>query len=359
MKLGRKLNVLLSSALSILVLLAGCGGNPASTSKNASAPANTPASVNTTSQPSGSGEKVVMKLGHVNAPDHHYQLTALEFAKLVKEKSKGKIEVELFPQSQLGGEVKMIQALKTGTQDLLITSQAPMTNSVPEWGIFDLPYLFDSDDQANKILQGPTGEKFLDMLQNQNIVGLAWFASLERNVFTSKKPVKTLEDIKTLKLRVIQSSGYVDAFKAVGANPTPLAYSELYLALQQGVVDGADTSPDQFILDKFYETSKYFSLTRMHYMPIAFMASKVTWDKLSPDLQQVMQEAAKEAAQFNIKTFKKSYTESLEEMKKKGTEVIEVDTKPWIQATEAARSDLLKKIPNGDALYKEIMDAKK
>ena len=196
------------------------------------------------------------------------------------------------------------------------------------------------------------------MLEQEGMIGLSWFASLERNVFTTKVPVRTVDDLKALKLRVIQSSGYVESYKGIGASPTPLAYSELYMALQQGVIDGADTSPDQFLNDKFNEISKYFSLTRMHYMPVVFAVSKVFWDKLSPELQQALQEAADEAAAYDIQIFSEMHNESLEEMNNLGIEVIEIDTTPWIEATESVRSQILTTIPDGQSLYQEIVEAK-
>jgi tripartite ATP-independent transporter DctP family solute receptor len=356
--MNKKLGLVLSSTLSLSVFLTACGGT-----SNTSAPktsSGTTSGSNTASAPAAStGDKIVLKLGHTLAPDSHYQLAAQKFADIVKEKSNGKIEVQIFPQSQLGGEVQMAQALKTGTQDMEISAQAPITNSIKEWGIFDLPYLFDNLEQANKVMQGPVGKKYLDMLDKQNIVGLAWISVAERDVFTGKKPVKTLDDLKSLKLRVMQSPGYVNGYKALGANPTPMAYSEVYLALQQGLVDGGDTSPDQLVQDKFTEVTKYFSLTHVNYLPVVLAIGKTSWNKLTPVLQNVVRDAAKQAAEFDIQTYKKQYDESIDAMKKKGVEVIQVDTKPWAQATDSVRTDLLSKIPNGEALYKEIQDAKK
>lgn len=217
---------------------------------------------------------IVLRLGHVQTIDTHYQLASLEFARLVKDKTNGRIEIAVYPQSQLGGEVQMTQAVRTGTQDLAIIAQAVVENTVKEWQIFDVPYLFDSVDQANRILQGPVGNTFMNMLPQHDLVGLAWFSCLERNVFTANKPVRTLNDLKGLKIRVLQSPGYVNAFRALGANPTPLAYSELYLAVQQGVVDGGDTPPDQFVKDKFLEVAKNYSLTRINDQAIVFLMSK-------------------------------------------------------------------------------------
>jgi tripartite ATP-independent transporter DctP family solute receptor len=306
----------------------------------------------------GSGDNLVMKLGHTLSPDSHYQLTALEFAKAVKQRTNGKIDILVFPQAQLGGEVQMTQALRTGTQDFMIGAQAVVENTVKEWQVLSVPYLFDTIDDANNALQSPVGRKFLDMLQDHNMVGLTWLSALERDVFTAKKPVSSLEDLKGLKLRVMQSPGYIDGYRALGANPTPLAYNQLYLALQQGVVDGADTSPDQFVQDKFTEVAKHFYLTRTHYVCVVLAIGRASWNKLTPDLQKAIREAAAEATRYDIKEYKKKYEESLALMKAKGIDVREIDIRPWAKATQNARDDMLAKIPNGPALYKEIIAAK-
>lgn len=306
-----------------------------------------------------SSDKIIMKLGHTLAPSNHYQLTALEFAKAVSEKSKGKIEVQVFPQSQLGGEVQMTQALRTGTQEMMISGQAAMVNTIKQWEIFDIPYLFSSVDDANGVMQGPVGKKFMDMMLPYNMVGLAWISVGERNLFTGKKTIESLKDMKDLKVRVMQSPGYIAGYKALGANPTPLAYNQVFLALSQGLVDGADTSPEQFTQDKFSDVAKHYYITHVNYMPVVLAISKAAWSKLSPDLQKAMQDAANEAAQFDLKEYRKEYDEALALMKSQGVQVIEMDTKPWAAATEAVRGQLIAKVPDGAALFADINAARK
>jgi tripartite ATP-independent transporter DctP family solute receptor len=308
--------------------------------------------------PAAAQDKIVIKLGHTLAPENHYQLTALEFAKLVKQKTNGTVDVQVFPQSQLGGEVQMTQALRTGTQDMMLSAQAAVVNTIKQWEIFDLPYLFDSVDQANAVLQGPVGRKFLDMMGNANMVGLAWISVGERNLFTSKKGVDSVQDLKDLKVRVMQSPGYIAGYKSLGANPTPLAYNQLFLAISQGVVDGADTSPEQFIQDKFADVAKNYYLTHVNYLPVVMAMSKTTWNKLNPAQQKAVQEAATQAAQFDLKEYKRQYDESLAEMKKRGIAVKTIDTRNWTSVTEAARNEIIAKIPDGAANYKEIVAAK-
>lgn len=303
-------------------------------------------------------KKIVMKLGHTLAPDNHYQLTAKVFADEVAKRTNGRVTIELFPQSQLGGEVQMAQALRTGTQDLMISAQAPIDNTIKQWQIFDMPYLFQSVDQANAVLQGPVGRKFLDMMPPVNLIGLAWLSVGERNLFTGKKQITSLNDMKDMKVRVMQSPGYIAGYKALGANPTPLAYNQLFLALSQGLVDGADTSPEQFIQDKFTDVSKHYYVTHVNYLPVVLAMGKPSWEKLSKDEQESFREAAKIAAAYDLKEYRKEYDESIAQMKKMGIQVVDLDVQPWEHATESARQSLLSSIPGGDGLYKEIVAAK-
>lgn len=303
-------------------------------------------------------DKIVMKLGHTLAPDNHYQLTALVFAREVAQRTHGKVEIQVFPQSQLGGEVQMAQALRTGTQDLMISAQAPIDNTIKQWQIFDMPYLFSSVDQANQVLQGPVGRKFLDMMPAVNIVGLAWLSVGERNLFTAKRPVSSLVDMKDMKVRVMQSPGYIAGYKALGANPTPLPYNQLFLALSQGLVDGGDTSPEQFIQDKFSDVARHYYITHVNYLPVVLAISKHSWTRLSPDEQKAFQAAAAVAAQYDLKEYKREYDDAIAKMKRNGTEVTVLDTQPWAAATQKARDELLSKIPDGPGLYQEINAAK-
>ncbi|MGF6978266.1 tripartite ATP-independent transporter DctP family solute receptor [Paraburkholderia sp. JPY465] len=299
-------------------------------------------------------DPIVMKLGHTLAPNNHYQLTAQVFAKEVAQRTHGKVKIEIFPQSQLGGEVQMAQALRTGTQELMISAQAPIGNTIRQWQIFDTPYLFSSIDDANRVLQGPVGRKFLDMMPAVNMIGLTWLSVGERNLFTAKKSVGSLGDMKDMKVRVMQSPGYITGYKALGANPTPLPYNQLFLALSQGLVDGGDTSPEQFIQDKFSDVAKHYYLTHVNYLPVVLAMSKSAWTRLSPDEQKAFQAAAAVAADYDMKEYKREYDDALTTMKKNGTQVTEINTAPWAAATEKARDGLLSGIPDGKALYREI-----
>ncbi|MBP1932184.1 TRAP transporter substrate-binding protein [Ammoniphilus resinae] len=351
----------MSSVLVTLVatsgLLVGCGGGESSSGgKESAAPANASAPADQKSE-SKPAEVIELNLGHTLTADSERQIIAEKMAQLAEEKSGGTIKISTFPQSQLGGEVKQIQSVRTGAQGMLIVSTAALENTYPEYSIFDLPYLFDSAEQANKVFQSEVGDKFLDMLSDQGLVGLGWGWANERNIFASKK-VETPEDVKGLKTRVMQAPGYVKTYETLGAQPTPMAYGEVYLAVQQGTVDGGDTSPDQFVMDKFLEVAKYYNKTKLHYVPIVTAISKSKWDQMTPDQQKALQEAVDEALAFGVEYNKTYYDKYYEEMKKAGVEIVESDVEAFKKAAMPARESILKEIPNGEELLKEIEAAK-
>lgn len=303
-------------------------------------------------------QQLQLNLGHVLATDSHYQVASTRMSEIAAKKSNGQIKITVFPQGQLGGEVKMVQAARTGGLDMFVTGQAALVNTVRAYSLFDIPYLFDSVDQANKVLSGPIGKEFLGMLSRYNMVGLGFLSVMERNVFSSK-PIRTGADLAGMKVRVMQSPGYVKAYESFGAQPTPMAYGDLYMALQQGVVDGADTSPDQFMMDKFVEVSKYYSLTKVHYLPALLIMSKPKWDELSAEQKTILQQSADEALAEARAFYKKSYDESIAQMQKAGVTVVEPNLVQMKQTSSKVDENLLSNIPDGKKLYEKVHAAKK
>lgn len=214
-------------------------------------------------------QTIELNAGHVLTTSSHYHAAAAKLAEVVAAKSNGQIKITVFPGAQLGGEVKQIQSVRTGTQDIVVTGEAPVENTVKDYTVFSFPYIFTSVDQANSVLQGPIGREMLDLLPRYNLQGLGFISALERNIFTNGKVIKSAADMKGLKIRVIQGPGYVKAYEALGAQPTPMAYTELYIAMQNGAVDAAENSPDVFLQDRFIEVSKTYVLAKIMYMPAA------------------------------------------------------------------------------------------
>lgn len=330
--LNKKLLFLLISILTVGVVLVGCGNDEKASSST------------------GEDKVIEFNAGHTLSPGSARDNTLQKFKEALEEKSGGKMTINIFPQSQLGGEVQMQEAAQSGNQDIVFTSSSTLANLAPEFGILDLPFLFGSLEEANRVLRSDAGAQLLELLPEKGLIGLGYSETVDRNVFANK-PIHTAKDLAGLKIRIIESPGYVETYKAVKAQPTPMAYSELYTSLQQGVIDGGDTSADQFVMDKFMEVSDYFSLTQMNYIAIVAVMSKDVWDKLTPDQQTIVQEAFNEASDFAPEEFERQRAQYLEEMKAKGVEVIEPDSASLKEATEGVQSKIIGSIPNGQELY--------
>jgi tripartite ATP-independent transporter DctP family solute receptor len=301
---------------------------------------------------------VEINIGHTLTTDSHYQAASEKFKEVIESGSKGEMKVSIFPQSQLGGEVKMIQSARTGAISAVITAGPPLENTVPEFSVLSLPYLFESVDQANNVLQGPFGDKMLGLLDSRGLVGLSFFSVFERSVFGAR-PIRQVGDLRGMKLRVLQGPGFVKTYEALGAQPTPMAYSEVFVALQNGVVDGAEASPEQVIQDKFVEVTKFFNLTKTHNMPSLVLMSKVRFDALTKEQQDLVRRAAKEASKASLAAYKRTYDEGLAAFEKAKVEVIRPDLAEFKKTARATWPGLLQGVPNGEALLKEIQAAAK
>jgi len=291
--------------------------------------------------------QVKLSIGHTLTAESHYQAFASRFKELIETRSQGNVTVTIFGQGQLGGEVRMFQSARSGALDVVIGASAPLENTVPEFAVLSAPFLFKDLDQANKILQSEVGQHFLDYLPQRGLVGLGFASAIERDIYTSKRPVRTLADLANQKLRVIQSPAYVETYQALGAQPTPMAYSEVYISMQNGVIDGAENSPDTMIMDRFVEVSQFFSLTKVHYMPALVVMSKRRFDALSADHQQLVLAAARDALPHAIAAYRTTYDDSMIKIAQAGVEIIEVDTTEMRNATRDVAAKFIAAIPDG------------
>lgn len=304
----------------------------------------------------GLASALEINLGHTLALDSHYQAAAEAFKKTVEEGSKGEITVSIFPQSQLGGEVKMIQSARTGAIGAFITATPPLENTVPQMTTLSLPYMFGSVDEANAVLQGDVGQTFRDYLPAAGLVSFDFLSVFERSVY-GNKPITKLDDMKGMKIRVLQGPAFVKTYEALGAQPTPMAYSEVFVALQNKVVDGAEASPEQVIQDKFVEVISEFNMTKIHYMPALLVVSKPIYDGMTPEQQQLIQQASHDAAAASIETFKKTYADALVELKAQNVTINEPDLTEFKERSHALWPQLLNGVPDGEANLKAIQAA--
>jgi tripartite ATP-independent transporter DctP family solute receptor len=243
-------------------------------------------------------------------------LGAQKFADLVSAKSGGKMTVKVFENGSLGSDVAVLSSMQGGILDFSLMSVGTLASYNKQFSVFDFPYMFNNEHEADTVLDGPVGKKLLAKLPEKGFVGLAYAELGFRHVHNSKRPIKTLADLQGLKLRVIPVPIYLDFMNQEGATAVPMSYTELYPALEQGAVDGA-TNPFQNIeFSKMYEVTKYLSLTRHMYSAMFFIGSKKTMDKLTPDEQKVIMDAADEAKLFQRQAARDINTRSLETLKK-------------------------------------------
>ena len=300
-----------------------------------------------------------VRIGHTLSPESEYQKWCQRFGEALAKNTNGRYELQIYPVSQLGGEVQMIQAVRAGTQEMLITSQPALEATVKSLEVFSTPFLFDSIEQGNRVMGGKVGQTFADIIaRDGGLISMGWGSVQERNVFTTSKPIRSFADLQGMKLRIIQSPGYVEAYRALGANPTPMAYNQLYLALKEKVVDGADTSPDQFFMDKFAELCKYYHLTHVHYLPAGMYVGKTLWDGLDAKTKDAFLAAGRVAAPYNHQVYAADYKAGLAKMQSSGIEVIKPDLRDWKNATKDVYKKFEDVVPNGKQLYEMIVAAK-
>jgi tripartite ATP-independent transporter DctP family solute receptor len=239
-----------------------------------------------------------------------------KFADLVAQKSGGKMTVKLFPGGVLGGDVQVLSAVQGGTIDMTSMNSGILQGQVKEYAIVDFPFLFNDAKEADAVMDGPIGKMLADKLPEKGLVHLAYFDLGFRNVTDSRRPIKTADDIAGLKLRVIQSPIYIDTFSALGANPVPMAFTEVYTALEQKTIDGQENPFTVIEANKFNEVQKYLVGSRHIYNPQSMMISKKTWDRLNKDEQEILLAAAKESQAFQRKTSRDAQEVALGNLKK-------------------------------------------
>lgn len=278
---------------------------------------------------------VTLKLAHVVSTSAPYHIGATEFAKLVDLKTKGQIKVEIYPGGQLGkGERECVEGLQIGTIDLVVTSTGPVGGFVPQMLVVDLPFLFRDNGHVDKVLDGPIGEGLLKDLSKAGIYGIAFWENGFRNLTNNKRPVNKPEDTKGLKLRTMENEVHMDAFRTLGADPTPMTWGEVYTSLQQGVIDGQENPINIIRTHKIYEVNKHLSLTGHVYSPALLLMNEKKFKGLSPDLQKALIEAGKEAAKFERGFIRENEAKMLEELKGFGMQVANPDKKLFQKATE-------------------------
>ena len=256
-----------------------------------------------------------LRFSFLNAKDHPQGLGAARFAELIGKASGGKLQVKLFPSGMLGGDVQTVSALQGGTVDFTVLNAGLLSSQSKEFVMFDLPFLFNSGKEADAIVDGPVGSKLLAKLNGKGLVGLGYWELGFRHVTNNVRPVVKMEDIAGLKLRVVQSPLYIEMFSALGANPVPMPFTELYTALETKAVDGQENPEATILGTKLNEVQKYLSLTGHTYNPQVLLVSQKLWSQLSADEKALIQKAAREATLYQRKVNRDATSQALAKLK--------------------------------------------
>jgi len=266
-------------------------------------------------------------------PDGYPTVEAVIYmGKLVSERTNGRIGVKVFNNASLGSEKDTIEQTRFGVIDMNRVNTAPFNNLVPQTQVLGMPFLFRSVDHMHKTIDGPIGDEILAAFEPHGLVGLAFYDSGARSFYTTKKPIKSLADLKGQKIRVQQSDLWIAMMKAFGANATPMPFGEVYSSLETGVVDGAENNWPSYESSRHFEVAKNYTLTDHSLAPEALVISKISWDKLSPDDQKIVRAAAKESVVKMRELWSAREKASEEKVRAAGVNVVKVDKQPFIDA---------------------------
>jgi len=271
----------------------------------------------------------VIKLGHALNAEHPVHRAMVYMAERIKEKSNGKMRIDIYPSQQLGTERELVELLQIGSLGITKVSSGVIEGFVPVHKVFGLPYLFRDENHRFKILEGEIGKQILMSSEKYWLRGLCYYDAGSRSFYSKSKPILHPADLAGLKVRTMESPTAVRMIQQMGGSATPIAWGELYTALQQGVVDAAENNPPSFYLSRHYEVCKYYSLDEHTSVPDVLLISTIIWDDLSPQEQQWLQEAADESEQYQKQLWREACQVALDEVQKNGVRVYYPDKVPF------------------------------
>ncbi|MCW0232428.1 MAG: TRAP transporter substrate-binding protein [Ferrovibrio sp.] len=293
----------------------------------------------------------------VHPMDYPTVTAVIQMGKLINERTKGKHSVKVFGQSALGSEKDTIEQTKLGALDMVRVNISAFNNIAPETVVPALPFVFKSTEHMRRVLDGPVGDDILKALEPQGFIGLAFYDSGSRSFYTTKKPIKTVADMKGMKVRVQQSDMWVAMMQALGANATPLPYAEVYTALKTGVVDAAENNWPSYDSSRHYEVAKFYSRTEHSLAPELLVFSKRVWDGLPKDEQEIIRKAAKESVPFMRKQWDAREEASRKTVEGGGAQIISDIDKKAFQAAMQPVYDKFAGDAKLKALVKRIQDS--
>lgn len=314
-------------ALTMVFALCACGSG------------STAASSNTAASTGTSTETYNIKLGHSDTVDNLLHVSLLNFKAYVEEKSEGRLKVDVYASEQLGSNAEMAEMVEMGSLDAMMLPQGQEANYAPKLNILGMPFLFSSYDDVYKVLDSEIGDELIADLASHNMIQLAYWENGLRQTTNSVRPINTPEDLKGLKIRTPEDKVTMAIFEALGASPAPLAFSELYLALQQNTFDGQENPVSNIHANNFQDVQKYLAMTNHKYECKNMVFSLTTWNKLPTDLQQILLDGAKIYGDEHRKAIVDSTDAMLEDLVAAGMEVTYPDTAAFQEATQVVYSD--------------------
>lgn len=332
--MSKKFLAVLLGVLMTLTLTACGGGGDKPADKPAEQPAASTDKKDTGLLGKADAEKH-LKIGTTTAPDGHYVLGLVEMQKKLEELSGGKMTLDIYPNSALGGESDMMDAVSNGTQDMVLSSTGPIpsfSNSTKKWSTLDLPYLFKDREQAYKVLDGKIGQDLLEGFNGTGIKAIGFWENGFRELTNNKKEIKTPADLAGMKIRTMENAVHMATYTQLGAIPTAMAWGEIFSALQQGTVDGQENPLAIILTAKVYEVQKYLSMIDLFYSPCVLMINEDTYNALSDDQKKWFNEAAEYGKQQERKISQEIDSRARAEMEKQGVTFTDVNKDEWVQA---------------------------
>ena len=295
-------------------------------------------------------DELVLKLGHALDQKHPVHASILYMADLIESRSSGKIRIEVYASEQLGDERELLELLQVGAVGLAKVGGSVLENFHPSVGVFNLPYLFRDEESFWNVLEGEIGQNLLQELESYGLKGLCYYDSGSRSFYTRDRPINTPEDLRGLKIRVTNSATAIEMIRRMGGSATPIAFGELYSALQQGIVDGAENNPPSFYTSRHFEVCRYYSLDEHTRVPDFLLMSLKVWNRLPGDIQRLVQQAAIDSVPHQRKVWNEAVAQIMRELKDAGVEVIHPDRQPFIEAVEVMLKDYETESEFGDLL---------
>lgn len=316
MVLKKKFSLATAGVLSLLLLTA-CGSDDASNS----------------SAEGGEAKSVSLRLAHNQAEDHPIHTSLIELSDQAEENSDGSVEIELFPNGQLGDERGVIELVKSGTLDMAKVSASALESFDSNYAIFSLPYVFQSEEHYFQVMDN--SEAVQEIFQNTRDEGFfatGWYTGGQRSIYTAEKEVASPADMNGMKIRVQESPTSIAMIEAMGGAPTPMSFGEVYTSLQQGVIDGAENNETGLTSNKHGEVAKAYTYTEHQYVPDVLIVSTSMWDKLSEEQQQAITDAAVESSESHKQVWADAIAQAITDAEDMGVTFYEIDKQPFIDA---------------------------